>query len=100
LPSRFVLFSSSSSSSLCCVGHLSWRAVSEAGFSSFQVGMLMSATAFPSVVISPISGVLIDKIGTQYSHAPHACSLSSHLISSLISLSVCVCGVVCCVSRI
>jgi len=27
--------------------------------------MLMSATAFPSVVISPISGVLIDKIGTQ-----------------------------------
>lgn len=38
--------------------------ISEAGFSSFQVGMLMSATAFPSVVISPISGVLIDKIGT------------------------------------
>jgi len=38
--------------------------INEAGFTSFQVGMLMSATAFPSVVISPISGVVIDKIGT------------------------------------
>lgn len=36
----------------------------------------MSATAFPSVVISPISGVLIDKIGTQYSRAS---SVFAHL---------------------
>lgn len=36
----------------------------EAGFTSSQIGFLMSATAFPSIVISPISGVIIDKIGT------------------------------------
>jgi len=54
---------------------------SELGLSSLQVGILMSAISFPSLVLSPLAGIVVDKIGTNWTSL---CFTSLNFIGSMI----------------
>lgn len=48
------------------IGSTAPMLTNDLGLTTTQVGILMSAIAFPSLVLSPLAGIVVDKIGTNW----------------------------------